>query len=463
MISNKPQLTTTPEIYRKRRAALADKLHRPLVIFAGHAPARSYASNPHRFRPACSFLYFGGPHLENSAWLIEPGSDGDSGSTFLRLPPGPDESLWLGPTPSDSEIAAAIGINQERIKDTTMLPELLTGRPAGAVIAPFPDTIAAAQAAKLEKPSDEELLAIIDLRLIKDEYELAAMRSAAQIAVEAHGAAMHAAQAGNTEFDVEAAFVSRLTANGCVPSFSPIITIRGEVLHGASAGRTLAAGNMIIADAGAEEPTGYTSDITRSYPVGGKWSEIQLHLYNTVLTANTKAIDACRPGRRYREIHEIAALAICEGLVQAELLKGDPEELARRGAYALFFPHGVGHLLGLGVHDMEEFGDLAGYAPGRERPTRFGDRFLRLDRDLEPGMVVTIEPGIYLIPTFWERDDLLEPFADVINRGKVDALLRDRFGGIRIEDDIHVTRSEPENLTSSIPKDADEVAKLVAG
>jgi Xaa-Pro aminopeptidase len=221
---------------------------------------------------------------------------------------------------------------------------------------------------------------------------------------------------------------------------------------------------MLLCDAGAEEPGGYASDITRTFPVSGHWTSIQRHLYDTTLRALREATAACVPGKRYRDVHDLSARVICEGLVAAELLRGNPAELVARTAHALFYPHGVGHLIGLDAHDMEDFGDLAGYAPGRTRRTEFGNKYLRLDRDLEPGMTVTIEPGIYLVPAIWESDELVGPLADVVNRTKVDALLRDRFGGIRIEDTICIRPAEtggPEVLSESLPKDADEVAACV--
>ena len=170
---------------------------------------------------------------------------------------------------------------------------------------------------------------------------------------------------------------------------------------------------------------------------------------------------ACRE-TRYRDVHDLAGRIICEGLVEAELLRGDAAALAARNAHTLFFPHGVGHLIGLDAHDMEDFGDLAGYAPGRTRRPEFGNCYVRLDRDLEPGMTATIEPGIYFVPAIWERDDLVKPLADVVNRSKVDALLRDRTGGIRIEDTVCVRDSGgPEVLSNASPADADAVAACV--
>jgi Xaa-Pro aminopeptidase len=451
------------EIYRKRRAKLAARLERPLVVFAGHAPARSYATNVHRFRAACSYLYFGGVPLEHAALLIEPGSDGDNGCHLLRVPPGPDDALWLGETPDDAAIAAATGIAAVRIVDAEKLNALLASRAAGALIAPHVQTIDQARNAGLNHATDDEKLAVIELRLIKDEHELQAMRAAADAAVAAHLAALAATRIGATENHVQAAMEAELIRRQCVPSFTPICTLRGEVLHGASASRKLEDGALLLLDSGAEGPTGYCSDITRTWPASGNWIGVQRALYETVLRAQEAAVAACVPGKRYREIHELAAQTACAGLVDVGALRGDPADLADRGAHALFFPHGVGHLLGLGVHDLEEFGDLAGYPAGRSRLKRFGDCFLRLDRDLEPGMVITIEPGIYLVPAIWAREDLIAPFADAVNRKWVDELLEAKFGGIRIEDDVCVraTGAEgPEVLTAELPKDADTIAAL---
>ncbi len=257
--------------------------------------------------------------------------------------------------------------------------------------------------------------------------------------------------------------MSVLTANECDPSFTPIVSVRGEVLHSDVYSNPLKAGDLLLVDSGAEAPTGYTSDFTRTLPVSGTYSSIQRHLYDTVLRAQKQAIAACVPGARYRDIHDMAARVICEGLVEAQCLRGDPGELAARRAHTLFFAHGLGHLIGLDVHDMEEFGDLAGYAPGRSRRTPFGDKFLRLDRDLQPGYALTIEPGIYFVPALWDNDELTGPFRDVVNRSCVDALLSDRFGGIRIEETIVISESpEPEILSDRLPRDADEVCALVS-
>ncbi|MCO6436143.1 MAG: aminopeptidase P family protein [Phycisphaerae bacterium] len=456
-------MTAPAEVFRKRRAKLAKLLQRPLVIFAGYSRSRNYPDNHYPFRAASNYLYFGGPPIEGAAWFIEPGSDGDRGSTLLRPEAGVELAVWFGELPSDDEIAAAAGVGKSSLVEPDRLESLVHNRKSAGIAVPCRASLDRMAALGIDETTPEEKLAIIDMRLIKDAHELTAMRRAADISVEAQLAAMHTCAHGRTEADVAAALHAVYIAHRAQPAFPPIITVHGEVLHGGDLTATLSDGQLLLADAGAEEPGCYASDITRTYPVSGAFTPIQRQLYDTVLRAQREAVEACIPGRRYRDIHELAARLLCEGLVEAEILKGNPGELAKRGAHTLFFTHGLGHLVGLDVHDMEDFGDLAGYAAGRERPRPFGSKFLRLDRDLEPGHVVTIEPGIYLVPALWQQDDLVRPFADAVNRRSVDALLRDGFGGIRIEDTVAVRGPDqaPEVLTARLPKDPEAVCEEV--
>ncbi len=458
------EMTSPPEVYLRRRAKLASQLSRPLLVCAGTAAPRNYASNVHPFRAGSTYLYLGGPALEGAAWIIEPNSDGDLGSVLLRPAVTPDDVVWDGAPPCDGDIAAAAGISMPQLGDPTRLPKLLGDRVGGVIATPCLRTHAWISAAGLEPAHPEELLAVIAQRLIKDEHEMAAMRRAADVTVDAHLAAMAACIPGRLEVIAAAAFEEVIARNQCKPSFTPIVTMHGEVLHLHGYGNCIESGSLLLVDGGAEEPGCYACDVTRTYPTSGEWSAVQRHLYETVLIAQKEAVAACVPGARFRDIHDLSARMICKGLVAAELLKGDAAELAERKAHTLFYPHGLGHLIGLDVHDMEDFGDLAGYAPGRERREHFGDNFLRLDRDLEPGMTVTIEPGLYLVPAIWDRDDLIGPFADVVNRSNIDALLKENFGGIRIEETIAIQASGgPEELSAALPNQADEVAKLVGG
>jgi Xaa-Pro aminopeptidase len=453
--------TVEPSVYQRRRAELAKSLARPLLLLAGHATARSYPTNPHPFRANSSYLYFGGPIVEGAALLIEPNSDGRAGSTLLRPAAGPDDALWFGEIPSDDELAAWAGLDRKAILDADRLDQIVAGTKPAVICPPSPPDLKLACGLGLEHAGEAELLPIIEMRLIKDEAEVAAMQRAADIAIAGHRAALAATKPGRNEAEIEAAFHHALFVHRARPSFTPIVTVRGEVLHGASRGLELTDGAFLLVDAGAEEPGGYASDITRTFPVNGRFTGLQQPLYESVERAEQAAIAACTPGRRYREVHLTAARVLTEGLVEVGLLRGAVEDLVERGSYTLFFPHGVGHLLGLDAHDMEDFGDLAGYPADRSRPTRFGDKSLRLDRNLAPGMVVTIEPGFYIVPAIWQRADLVDPLADTVDKDLVNELLAGNFGGIRIEDDILVTEGTPRNLSEALPTKAEDLLPLI--
>jgi Xaa-Pro aminopeptidase len=217
---------------------------------------------------------------------------------------------------------------------------------------------------------------------------------------------------------------------------------------------------MLLADVGAESPGGWAGDVTRTWPVSGRFSTQQRELYSVVLEAQRQAIAAVSPGARYRNIHILACQALAGGLVDLGLLRGNPIELVADGVLALLFPHGVGHLLGLDVHDMEDLGDRAGYAPGRQRSTEFGLKNLRLDRDLTPGMAVTIEPGLYFVPAILEDPQLMKKAAGRIDQDKLARYASVR--GIRIEDDVLVTATGAEVLTAAIPKSVEAVEAELA-
>ncbi len=454
-------MAAPPDVYRQRRARLASHLVRPLVIFAGRTRTRNPA-NDYPFRAASTYLYFGGPPIQGAAWLIQPDGHGDDAGILIRPQADPDDALWMGEPPPDELLASAAGLGRSAVAGPDQLHQALAGRSATSICPPCPSAMQWAASLGLEPAGPEEFLPIIDMRLIKDRHELEAMRRAAEVSVIAHQVAMMNTVPHEPEALVAACFRSVLDANQCAPSFSPIVTVRGAILHCTAYNNIMKPGHLLLIDGGAEEPGGYACDITRVCPVSGEFTPIQKHIYQIVLRAERAAVAECVPGRRYRDVHDLAARVICEGLVQAELLRGDAQELADRRAHALFFPHGVGHLIGLDVHDMEDYGDIAGYSDGRRRRPGFGDKFLRLDRDLKAGMTVTIEPGIYFVPAVWQRDDLVKPFADCVNRPAVDALLRDNFGGIRLEDTVHVTNTGgPEVLTKTLPIEADAVASIV--
>jgi Xaa-Pro aminopeptidase len=210
---------------------------------------------------------------------------------------------------------------------------------------------------------------------------------------------------------------------------------------------------------GAETAGGWAGDVTRTWPVSGRYSSTQRELYDVVLAAQTATIAAVRPGVRYRDLHLLAARQMAEGLVALGILRGDPAELVADGVAYLLFPHGIGHLLGLDVHDMEDLGDRAGYARDRKRSTEFGLRYLRLDRDLVPGMAVTIEPGLYIVPAILADQKLTARAGDRLNRTRLAQF--DDVRGIRIEDDVLVTATGSEVLTAAIPKAREAVEAAI--
>jgi Xaa-Pro aminopeptidase len=233
------------------------------------------------------------------------------------------------------------------------------------------------------------------------------------------------------------------------------------VLHNHHHQHVMQPGDLLLADVGGESPGGWAADVTRTWPVTGRYSTPQKEMYELVLRVQRETIAAVRPGVRYQQVHRVAHQGFARGLVELGILRGDAEELVADGLTALLFPHGVGHLIGLDVHDMEDLGDRAGYAPGRTRSKEFGHRFLRLDRDLEPGMAVTIEPGLYLVPAILRDQRLTASAGDRLDRARLAQFSDVR--GIRIEDDVLVTADGHEVLTAAIPKDVAAVEAVMAG
>jgi Xaa-Pro aminopeptidase len=266
---------------------------------------------------------------------------------------------------------------------------------------------------------------------------------------------MRATRVGEREASVRAAMEAAIIAAGCNTAYGSIVTVHGEVLHNERHDGMLTEHDLLLADVGAETPEGFAGDVTRVWPVSGRFSATQRAIYEVVLASQRAAIAKVAPGVRYLDVHRAAGLSLVEGLLGVGILRGDAQDLYARGAAALFFPHGVGHLLGIDVHDMEDLGDRAGYAPGRTRATNAGDRYLRLDRDLAPGMCVTIEPGFYQIPRILSRPEEIGDLESALDRNVLARFADVR--GIRIEDDVLVTDTGSEVLSAAVPKSIDDV------
>jgi Xaa-Pro aminopeptidase len=453
---------TSRDALEARRAKLAARLGpRPALIAAGLPRPRNYAANQYPFRASSHFLYLFGVPLRGAV----AGYDGDDFTIYLPEP-YPDQALWEGPPPSFDDVAATTGCV---VRPLARLPASVRGRAVATLPAPDAETcleqsrllgreIRRGVIDVLDAPLAD---AMIELRLQHDDAAIAGLRLAAEATAAAHAAGMAATRPGRTAAAVRAAMEAPLVARGMTCAYSSIVTPHGEILHSERYDLTLAAGDLLLADVGAETDGGWAGDVTRTWPVSGKYSPTQRDAYQLVLGAQKQAIAAVTPGSRYRNVHLVACQALAAGLVDLGILRGNPIELAADGVVALLFPHGVGHLLGLDVHDMEDLGDRAGYAPGRERAKQFGLRSLRLDRDLAPGMAVTIEPGFYISPAILADPELTKVAGDRLDRKRLAAFSDVR--GIRIEDDVLVTASGREVLTDAIPKAPEAVEAAVGG
>lgn len=463
MIWTDPTETSALAVRRTRLSNTLGDL--PAVLFAGSHRARNYPANRYPFRAESHFLYLTGLQLPGAALLVD-----GARSTLFVVPSASDDPLWHGESESLDMIRKRAGV--DAIEPIEKLAEALAGRPAATI--PSNDdataelqssvlarTVRARTAAKLEGADALLADALLGIRLIHDEAAVAQIRRSVEATTAGHHEGARALKPGVREAVVRAAIEAEFIKAGMTTAYGSIVTTHGEVLHHERSDGTAVAGDLLLVDAGAENAEGWSSDVTRVYPASGVFSATQRAIYDIVLAANRAAIAKVRPGVRYRDVHVEAGRTIVRGLVDLGVFRGDVDGLVERGAYTIFFPHGVGHLLGLDVHDMEDLGDRAGYAPGRTRSERFGDRYLRLDRDLQAGMAVTIEPGFYQVPAILRDDSLVGPFAKDLNRDAL-ASYKD-VRGVRLEDDVLCTRGEPDVLTRAIPIEAAAVEAWMRG
>jgi len=448
---------------KNRRQQLAVLFEHPVVLWSGRSSPRNFPHNVFPFRASSHFLYFAGLPLENAAIKL------DVGKLELFVDESTaEDALWHGVTPSRDTLAQWIGA------DTAYPLKELKTKARDAATIPAQDAMTRGLQSQLlrrfEKPFaandlqgiDRDLAqAIATLRLVQDSAALLEIQQAANVTVEAHLAGMQATLQAQTEAQVRAAMERVLMAHNMTPAYSSIVTINGEVLHNCHYHNDLHPGALLLADVGAEAPSGWAADVTRTWPVSGSFSPTQRDVYDVVLAAHDACIAKLWQGIEYRDIHLLAATVLTEGLVNLGILRGRAADLVATDVHALFFPHGVGHLLGLDVHDMEDLGDLAGYAPGRTRSDRFGLNFLRLDRPLQPGMLVTIEPGFYQVPAILQDPQRRSQYHNDVNWERLSLFADVR--GIRIEDDVLVTKEGPKVLTAALPTEATAVEQLVKG
>jgi Xaa-Pro aminopeptidase len=434
------------EIYIKRREELKKTVRSGVIILLGNGEAPlNYEGNPYSFRQDSSFLYYVGLDTPDLAYVL----DIDNNNEYLlgdelTL----DDIIWMGNLPSLKERAAQVGIE-------TVLPfsKLFStfqnnGNRKIHYLRPYRYRNKLILSEIINKKIDsttsdysvELTKAVVKMRLIKSSEELIEMEDAGKIGFAMHIIAMKMCQPGVSEKEIAGTIEGLAVSQGTRTSFPTILSMNGQTLHNHDHSGILKEGRLMLCDAGAENLNYYASDFTRTVAVGGKYSQKQKDIHRIVLQALNESIAAAKPGISYKNIHRNAYRIIFEGLRSLELVKGDTEDALNEGVPALFMPHGLGHALGLDVHDMEDLGETwVGYDDEIQRDSMFGYRSLRFGKRLEPGHVLTVEPGIYFIPQLiekWEKEKINTNF---IRFDEVKKYIN--FGGIRLEDDIVITET----------------------
>lgn len=458
-----------PTTYQERRKALLSRLDKGIVLLLGNEESpKNYQDNTYRFRQDSNFLYFLGLDKPQLAAIL----DIEAGTTTLYgTDPDINHVIWMGALPSLSELAAAAGADHTAA--FADLPNALaTAKAAGRQIHFLPPYRGESKInlhhwlgialADLQKQASVPLIkAVVDLAAVKSDAEIAEMEKAIQVTKKMHETAMRHARPGIKEAELAGLIEGIALSHQGDVAYPVILSVNGQILHNHYHGNTLKEGQLILVDAGAETAMHYAGDITRTFPVSKTFTQQQKEIYELVLQAEVESIKHCQEGTKYMDVHLFAARLMAQGLKDLGLMKGDIEEAVEVGAHALFFPHGLGHMIGLDVHDMEDLGeDYVGYTKEIQRSSQFGLRSLRLGRELESGFVITVEPGLYFIPALidlWRSED---KFTDYINYQAL-AAYRD-FGGIRIEDNVLITKKGPRILGDPIAKTIAEVEVLRA-
>ena len=457
------------ETYINRRKALKELVGNGLVIILGNndSPA-NYPNNCYTFRQDSSFLYFFGAKRDGLAGAIDIDNDKEY---FLGNDIDIDDIVWYGSVESIRDMADMVGVAQTA--PFNKLTELVAqAKQTGQKIHFLPpyrhdhmilleELLGLKPSQQKEASSMELIKAVVTLRSTKSDEEIKEIERACSIGFKMHTTAMKLAQPGVTEHFIGGTIDGIANALGDKVSFSSIVTMHGEILHGAPKMNYLEAGRLLLVDAGAETINNYCSDHTRTTPVSGKFTHRQRDIYTIVEQAHDLALKKAKPGVLWYDVHMDVCRLITNGLKDLGLMKGDTEEAVASGAHALFLPHGLGHMMGMDVHDMENLGQTnVGYDEEIQPSTQFGTASLRMGRRLQKGFVVTDEPGIYFIPDLidnWKANNINSDFLnfDVIEKYK-------DFGGIRIEDDVLVTENGVRFLGKDIiPYHADDVEKYV--
>jgi Xaa-Pro aminopeptidase len=446
--------------YSQRRTQLAQDLKTGVILLPGNEESSmNYADNLYHFRQDSSFLYFTGIDRPYLALAI----DAETGEEFIfGDDQGMDDIVWTGPLSRLNEQAARAGVTT--VKSMSLLPALLQkavakGRKIHYVKPYRPEMILKLSAwlnVSIQQLNEQVSLplikAIIAQRSIKSAEEITAIEKSVDLTVDMHAAAIMLAREGMNESELAGRLQGLVVSGGGQLAFPTILTVNGQYLHNHAGGNLLQNGQLVLCDGGAESATHYAGDMTRTFPAGKKFTSLQGEAYDIVLQAHTAAVAMLKPGVLFRDAHFRACEVLTDGLKQLGLMKGDTKEAVQQGAHALFFQCGLGHMMGLDVHDMENLGEeYVGYSEHITKSAQFGLKSLRLGKALEEGFVLTIEPGLYFNAYLMDEWQAAKKHMDFINYEKLDAFKT--LGGIRIEDDYVITTNGSRLLGKELVRD----------
>ncbi len=452
--------------YIERRKRLKETVKSGLIILMGNnESSMNYLHNTYRFRQDSTFLYFFGLNTSGLIGVIDIDNDKE---IIYGNDPTIDDIVWMGKQPSLEQRGFLSGVkNTQSLYQLTKDIDNAQNKKRNIRILPPYRADNKLRLSKLlnitpnkvtEYVSPELIQAVVNQRSIKSKEEIIEIEKAVNITADMHIAGMKMAKPGMRESQVAAAVTEvALAANGSL-SFPVIATINGQTLHNNYYGNIIKEGDLFLLDAGAETEMGYAGDMSSTFPISKTFTQRQKDIYHIALNSHEAAIAALKPGVKNKDIHLMTARVIVEGMKDLGLMKGNVDEAVAAGAHALFFPCGLGHMMGLDAHDMEDLGEVYVGYDGQLKSTQFGLKSLRLGRELEPGFVITIEPGIYFIPELidmWKADNINSEF---LNYDKIEGYRN--FGGVRNEEDFLITKDGARLLGKPIPKTIEEVEAM---
>lgn len=459
----------TTEIYVQRRAELRRRLGSGLILLPGNVESpMNYPNNTYHFRQDSTFLYYFGHNVPLLAGVI----DADSGEEALYGDDFTvDDIIWMGPQATIQDLALQVGVAKSKplakLYDDVR-QAIAQGRQVhylppyrGETKLMMSDLLGIAPSMLHARKSIDMLFAVAEMREKKGPEEIAAMEEAFQIGYHMHTAAMRATRPGRSEHEVAGIVDGMAYTYGTGPSFTTILSQHGEVLHNHDHSGIMESGRLLLCDCGGEHLNGYVSDHTRTFPVNGKFTQKQKDIYNIVLKAHDDAAAALRPGMMYMELSDVAQRTLLEGLKDLDLVRGSVEDAMAAGAGFLFMPHGLGHGMGLDVHDCENIGERSfSFADMIERAKASACCVTRQYWRLMPGTVLSDEPGIYFVPALIDKYRAEGKLHGIVNYDKLEEY-RD-FGGIRLEDDLIVTETGSKMMGDKmIPITVEDVEAMV--